>query len=59
MQSDFIPISKLIVQLEEAYPNELPTDPQVSLEDIRLMQGQQLVVNFIKALGEDGDKDEP
>lgn len=58
MKSDFISISKLTKMLNESFSNELPTDPQVTLEDIRMMQGQQQVVTFITSLGQEEDETE-
>ena len=39
---------ELIVWLNETFPNNLPTDKNCTIEDIRFLQGQQDVINVIK-----------
>ena len=39
----------LLVWLKETFPNELPRNKSTSIEGIRFLQGQQDVINVIKA----------
>ena len=40
---------ELIVWLNETFPNNLHTDKNCTIEDIRFLQGQQDVINVITA----------
>ena len=35
--------------LEQTFPNQLPLDKVCTIEEIRFLQGQQDIINFIKA----------
>jgi len=35
--------------LEETFPNNIPIDKVCTIEEIRFLQGQQDIINFIKA----------
>jgi hypothetical protein len=39
----------LLTWLEETFPNKLPTDRVISIEEIRFLQGQQSLIEIIKA----------
>jgi len=39
----------LILWLDKTFPNILPTNKMCSIEEIRFLQGQQDVINVIKA----------
>jgi hypothetical protein len=39
----------LLVWLKETFPNELPRNNSINIEDIRFLQGQQDVINVIRA----------
>jgi hypothetical protein len=39
----------LLTWLEETFPNKLPTDRVISIEEIRFLQGQQNIIEIIKA----------
>ena len=39
----------LITWLNKTFPNNLPTDKVCTIEEIRFLQGQQDVINVIKA----------
>jgi hypothetical protein len=39
----------LLVWLKETFPNELPRNTSTTIEGIRFLQGQQDVINVIKA----------
>ncbi len=39
----------LLVWLDKTFLNELPRNNSISIEDIRFLQGQQDVINVIKA----------
>ena len=38
----------LLTWLEETFPNKLPTDRVISIEEIRFLQGQQSLIEIIK-----------
>jgi hypothetical protein len=40
---------ELLTWLEETFPNKLPTDRVISIEEIRFLQGQQSLIEIIKA----------
>ena len=40
---------EFITWLEETFPNRLPTDRVISVEDLRFLQGQQNIIDIIKA----------
>lgn len=40
---------EFITWLEETFPNKLPTDRVISVEEIRFLQGQQNIIEIIKA----------
>lgn len=42
-----VPID-LLKALEEKFPDTLPDDPKVSLDDFRLLQGCQRVIRFLR-----------
>jgi|SaaInlV_150m_DNA_2_1039686.scaffolds.fasta_scaffold67579_3 hypothetical protein len=43
-------ISKeLIDWLEDTFPNKLPTDSGMKIDDFRFLQGQQNIIEIIKA----------
>ncbi len=47
------PLSKeLLKYLDESFPNKLPTDPAISVERLRYLQGQRSVVDFLLDLFE-------
>lgn len=50
MQGDYIRLSLLLDKLKEIFPNTLPTDTNLSLEDLRILQGQQQVIETIESL---------
>ena len=35
--------------LEQTFPNQLPLDKVCTIEELRFLQGQQDIINFIKA----------
>jgi|TARA_R110002096_G_scaffold336978_3_gene530281 hypothetical protein len=39
----------LITWLEDTFPNKLPSDRVISIEEIRFLQGQQNIIEIIKA----------
>ena len=39
---------ELLTWLEETFPNKLPTDRVISIEEIRFLQGQQSLIEIIK-----------
>ena len=39
----------LITWLETTFPNRIPTDKVCTIEEIRFLQGQQDIINVIKA----------
>ena len=41
---------ELLTWLKQTFPNELPRNNSISIEDIRFLQGQQDVINVIKEL---------
>lgn len=49
--------SGLLEELQEYFPNDIPSNLSVTIEDIRRLQGQQEVVQYIRNLLDD-DKDE-
>ena len=40
---------ELITWLEATFPNQLPTEKDFTLEQLRVLQGNQEVINVIKA----------
>ena len=40
---------ELLTWLKQTFPNELPRNNSISIEDIRFLQGQQDVINVIQA----------
>tara|TARA_B110000285_G_scaffold77401_1_gene89130 strand:- start:266 stop:448 length:183 start_codon:yes stop_codon:yes gene_type:complete len=38
----------LITWLEDTFPNKLPSDRVISIEEIRFLQGQQSLIEIIK-----------
>ena len=40
---------ELLTWLEETFPNKLPSDRVISIEEIRFLQGQQSLIEIIKA----------
>lgn len=49
-QSTANTISTLIEELEEDFPNQLPINSDVSIEEFRRLQGQQEVIQYIRNL---------
>lgn len=41
---------ELIHWLDKTYPNVLPTDTTVSLDELRLLQGEQRIVRKLKGI---------
>jgi len=39
---------ELLTWLEETFPNKLPSDRVISIEEIRFLQGQQSLIEIIK-----------
>ncbi len=49
-------ITALLKELQEFFPNHIPINTEVSLEEVRRLQGHQEVIQFIQnLLGEDED----
>ncbi len=48
-------ISSLLEELETNFPNHIPINTHVSLEEVRRLQGQQEVVQYIRNLVDDGE----
>jgi len=40
-------LMELLEQLQKRYPNELPRNTKMSIEDMRVLQGQQIVIDYI------------
>jgi hypothetical protein len=49
MQGVYNISEELLTWLEETFPNKLPTDRVISIEEIRFLQGQQSLIEIIKA----------
>jgi hypothetical protein len=48
---------EFITWLEETFPNKLPTDRVISVEEIRFLQGQQNIIEIIKATYKESTED--
>lgn len=44
---------RLLKHLREAFPNVLPENPKVNIEDLRLLQGEQRVIRFLERMNEE------
>ena len=51
-------ISSLLKELEENFPDTIPINNQISLEEFRTLQGQQEVLQFIRNLLDTEEDDE-
>lgn len=40
---------EVIKAMEEAFPDRLPMNPQVTIEDLRFYQGQRTVISWFKS----------
>ena len=46
-------IDQLIKLLERAYPNKIPTDLKTPIEHLRVLQGRQEVIAYIRNINDD------
>lgn len=44
---------ELLKELKDRFPNLLPSDEKMTIEEIRIRQGEQKVINYLKELIED------
>ena len=48
---------EFITWLDQTFPNRLPTDRVISIEEIRFLQGQQNIIEIIKATYKESTED--
>ena len=48
---------ELLTFMEEQFPDKLPKDTTVSVEDVRVLQGQQMVVEKLRQLHDNEDEE--
>jgi len=48
-----VPLDALIGHLQEKFPDMLPRDPQMTVGDLRELQGEQRVIDYIASLTEE------
>lgn len=51
-----INLEYLLELLNERFPNELPKNKDITIDEIRMMQGSQLVINYIKGVIENEER---
>lgn len=44
---------RLLKHLLDTFPNRLPPNKTISIEEIRLLQGEQRVIEYLQSLNED------
>jgi len=49
-------LTALIKELEETYPNVLPLDKKMSIESLRVLQGQQDILQHLRNLLDKQDR---
>lgn len=51
-----IELEYLLELLSERFPNKLPKSKDVTIEEIRVLQGSQLVIDYIKGIIENEER---
>lgn len=58
MTMHIITAQHLIDRLKREFPNELPSDPNVTIGDVREAQGIQKVIEYAQLLVDDNEDEE-